>query len=269
MIGENHKKLLQWGLSISISATALIGIAAVTDLQLVLHRTMVFLAVVAFWPFLLIAGGLALIVVVFGVVLVIGALGDGLEVSSSFPDAGTMLGGEMIDGGLSSIGAYYGFLTRRRHPVFWGIPLGLILGCLALWAFLAITVYPKEAETIRVMADAQAHLEQAYEENKRFPTADESGRLRLSEADGPLLDGFGEPLLYTVEGRWPLARWSLRSSGSDGVVGTSTDFCLEGATTLAEAARKTQNLLQRIQKSDSSNRDALQGILELRCAPSS
>lgn len=68
-----------------------------------------------------------------------------------------------------------------------------------------------------------------------------------------------------IEGRWPLNRWTLRSVGSDGALGTADDFCIEGASTLAETARKAQNILEMLNRADASKRDALEGILELRC----
>ena len=239
------------------TATLLVVIAALTDLQFVFHRVMIGLAVAAFWPFMLIAAGIALFVVVMGLVLLLAALTDGAAEVPAIP------GGDFIELGAMAIKPYYSFVLGIRHPVFWGVPAGLLGGCLILGAYLAATVYLPESNTVGAMADGQAFIEEYYEENGGLPQP-EDGYLLLADGE-PLTDGFGNPLRYDVQGQWRVATWTLRSAGADGEFETAQDFCLEGATGAVEAVQRAVDVLDRLRGSGSSHRDRLEGIVEMRC----
>ena len=241
------------------TTAVLVVVAALTDLQFVFHRVMIGLAVAAFWPFMLIAVGLAVFVAVLGLMLLLAALTDGAVADAP----GGVPGSDFMELGAELIKPYYSFVLGIRHPIFWGIPAGLLVGCLSLGAYLAITVYLPESNTVGAMAEGQAYIEAYYDEHSRLP-APEDGHLVLADGQ-PLTDGFGNPVRYEVSGHWRVATWALRSAGADGDFETAQDFCLEGGTRAAELVQFAADALDRLRDSESPHRDRLQGIVEMRC----
>jgi hypothetical protein len=208
----------------------------ITDMRRTAHGALLTVAGFAFLPFVIIAGGIALGLFLMGMSMFAAILGGGgavggLEISEPF-----------IELGARSIGPYYSFLMRRRHPIFWGVPLGVLAGGLALWGFLAIFVIPGEADTVQILIDAQSQLDQRYARGDGYPKPTADGHLLFrdiypdaSEA-GILEDGFGRPIRYQLRGRWKLATYALHSYGHDGQPGKD-DFCREGGTKFGRFAQ--------------------------------
>src|SRR5439155_4751853 len=82
------------------------------------------------------------------------------------------------------VGPYYRFLARRRHPLFWGLGGGVLLGALLLWALIGAVVLPGEARTGKILIDAKDRIEHSYQEGHKFPTS-------LADCGAPTVDGFG------------------------------------------------------------------------------
>jgi hypothetical protein len=222
-----------------ITALAVFAGGWFTDAREVMHDALISIAVVALLPFAFIAAGLAIALVLTLIFSLPVALLDG-----DIGDVGGELVGELaIEGGGRMVPWYYRFFTRQRHPVFWGIPAGIVLGALLLWAGLALTRLPHERDTAAALQAANDKIEQVYKETGSFPPA-AGGRLVI---DGVTYrDGFGQPLVYEVGGAWKLAHWSLRSYGYDGKR-SADDLCIGGKAKL------------------SLSRDAYGDIQALRC----
>ena len=250
------------------AAVALAVLAAgwFTGLRAVAHGAMITVAVLALLPLIIIGGGLLLILLLTLVM--------------------ALFGGEDADGGMAADGVveaggwllprYYRFLARQRHPVFWGVPTGTLLGGLLLWAVLALAVIPHEARTVSILLLARQGAEAAYKQHKRFPSPDKQGRLPCVAVDlqehqacddGVVTDGFDRPLRYAVKGRWRLSSFRMTSFGFDGEPGRD-DLCAEGASRLARAARAASDLLATIVGEDPERLSVglkLQGVKALRC----
>ena len=250
------------------AAVALAVLAAgwFTGLRAVAHGAMITVAVLALLPLIIIGGGLLLILLLTLVM--------------------ALFGGEDADGGMAADGVveaggwllprYYRFLARQRHPVFWGVPTGTLLGGLLLWAVLALAVIPHEARTVSILLQAKQGAEAAYKQHKRFPRPNAQGQLPCATVDlqdheacdgGVVTDGFGRPLGYAVQGRWRLSSFRLTSLGFDGEPGRD-DLCAEGASRLARAARAASDLLTALLGEDPkrlSLEHRLQGVKALRC----
>jgi hypothetical protein len=241
--------------TVAITSLLLVVLGWMTGLRAAMHGAFLAVAAVALLPFVLVSGGL-LIVMAIGLVMGL-ASGAAADHAVGLADAS-----ELVVGGGWSFGArYYRFIGRRRHPVFWGIPAGTLFGALVLWALLATFVLPGEARTVRLLLDTKARIDRAYRDTSEFPRPDEEGHV-ASEAGTVALDGFGRPLHYEVSGRWKLASWVLVSSGFDGKTGTDDDLCISGATRIAE---RVAPILKRIGEGTASTKDDLAGIRALTC----
>jgi hypothetical protein len=206
-----------------------------TDLRQIGHAALLTCAAFAFLPFVIIVTGFALIVLAL-IVSLLAAIFGGDSVSTG--------GGEdLVEMGADAIPGYYRFLLRQRHPFFWGIPMGILIGGLGLWGFISIFILPGELRTAAILIDAQARIEQQFEQRGTFPAPTEAGHISLralgdekAPEDAVLLDGFGHPVVYKKWGLWKVATWSLRSSGYDGKPGRD-DLCRHGGTKLGQFAQ--------------------------------
>jgi hypothetical protein len=228
-------------LAAAVTALALVVAGWTSGLRQVMHGALLALATAALLPFALIAGALLVIAAAGLVVASAGALGGAHDLS---PDhVGWGLGEAVVEGGKRLIPRYYRFLARRRHPLFWGVAGGLLVGALLLWALIAVVVVPGEARTARALAAARADVEQSYATSGALPRPDDQGHLSIASG-GARADGFGRPLQYQVSGRWKLASWKLTSLGFDGRP-SSDDLCVSGSTklfALADEAGITEHL---------------------------
>lgn len=206
-----------------ITAAVLVIGGWFTDAREVMHDALISLAVVALLPLAIIGAFLAAMLVI-GLVLALPA--------AAIDAADVPLEGAAdiaIEGGGHFIPWYYRFFTRQRHPVFWGIPAGILLGALVLWAALALTRLPHERDTAAALQTAKDKVEQVYKDTGSFP-APRGGHLVL---DGVTYkDGFDQPFVYDVGGVWKLAHWSLRSYGYDGEK-SDDDLCISGKAKLS------------------------------------
>lgn len=248
----------QMAVAAAVTAAVVVGASWFTGLQTVFGAALVGVAVFAFLPFVIIAAGLALFVVALAFMMMLAALTEGAgggdasvgEVGASIAEVGGWL-----------VGPYYRFLGRQTHPLFWGIPAGVLVGGVITGGLFALLVLPGERATARAMGEAQGHIEAVYEDDGSFPEADD-GRLLV---DGEAVeDGFGTPLRYEVKGRWKLASWQLRAAGADGEFGTDTDFCLSGTTKLAEAVDTVRGLIGDVD-APAGVAEELDAVHALRC----
>jgi hypothetical protein len=228
-------------------------------LRTAMHGALLVVAVFAFLP-ILIVGALLLAIMIGGfiVALLFGLFGHGSEP----PDIASPLGEAVIaGGGRFLIGPYYRFLASRRHPLFWGLSGGVLLGGLLLLALIAVLILPGEARTSRILIDAKDKLDRAYQAGHGFPKS-------LGESGAPTLDGFGRPLEYRVTGKWMLARYRVASLGYDGKPGGGDDLCVSGSTrTLqwANAAAAWLDVVQQMRGKEPSVSNRLAAISALKC----
>lgn len=250
--------------AVVVAAIAVMAIGWFTDLRQVMHGALVGIAVVAFFPLLLIGAALLLSLLAAVVLTVVGVFADG---DIAAPIEGVVdAGGAVAEGGGWLLPRYYGFLAKRRHPAFWGGLCGLLLGGLLLWGMLALIIVPGETRTVAALAQAKARMEERYSTDGPWPRPDASVQLVI---DGePLRDGFGRPFHYELSGRWKLASWRLRSAGYDGVL-SGDDLCVAGASravSLIESAKNLLRLVDRISTGEASTRDELVGVRAMSCA---
>ena len=261
-----RRQTIRWFVLAAVISALIVMIAGwFTDVRQMLHWVLLTLAVTAFLPFVIIGGGVAagLILAVVGAVL--GASG-GEVVAAPF----VFLGGHLFL-------PYYRFLGSRRHPVFWGIPVGLLLGCLLLGGLIALVIVPAETRTVRILAETQQEIENLRKKTGRFPTPDAEGRLTLNALGrnaagagdgGFVLDGFGRPLHFRVRGKGIFASYALISWGYDGKPG-SDDLCISGSSQAGKWAEQAVLLAEKIGLDKEGNApklgSLLRGILDLHC----
>jgi hypothetical protein len=263
----------QFLIAAAASAAIVLLLAWLTGLRQVMHAALLSIAAAALLPFAVIAGGFLLLVLLGLVAALPGALSGG----DAGPDHGlSQAGVGLVEGSVWLVPRYYRFLGKRRHPVFWGVPTGILLGGLLLWAALAILVLPGEAGTVELLAATKDRIDETYRETGEFPRPDEGGHLALAAYAGSgkrvtqvVTDSFGRPLLYEVSRSWrKLSAYRLISTGFDGRQGTSDDLCVSGSTRLRELADTAQSLVTLVRDIGSgkaSVQDRLEGIRALRC----
>jgi hypothetical protein len=242
MRGLLNKVPRQFVITAVVVATTVLAIGWATGLRVVMHGALLSVAVAAFLPFVIIA-------VVLFVILVLGLVA---AASGEAPvDLGGVDGGaSFIEGGFHFIPIYYRFLARQRHPLFWGTPVGTLLGGLLLWGLLGALVIPGEMRTVQILGEAKTQIDQAYAKNGRFPAAEDG---KLIEGGQTVVDGFGRPLHYAVSGKWKLASYRLASAGYDGEE-SGDDLCVAGASGLMKLVSVA-----------AAFSDRLAGIRALRC----
>jgi len=249
-------------LSMLASATLILSVGWFTGLRDFARGAVVSVAVFALLPFAIIAAGIALALLFLMLSLIVAILSDG--------GADYIGGGEevIVESGVRMIPGYYRWLASRRHPVFWGVPLGVALGGLALSGLLATVVIPQEGNTAQSLAEAQAEIERVYRENGRYPKPTEAGHLSWESLGKPekgmlVLDGFARPVEYQVAGAWKAASYRVRSFGYDGRNGGGDDLCVSGATALGRLGAKLK--VDRKDGGKWSVRAKLAGVAEMRC----
>jgi hypothetical protein len=250
-------------LSMLASAVVILAVGWFTGFRELARGAVVSVAVFALLPVAIIAAGVALALLLLMFSLVAGILSDG---------GGDFVGGAgedvIIESGVRMIPGYYRWLASRRHPVFWGVPLGVMLGGLALSGLLAVAVIPQEGNTAQSLVQVQEEIERVYLEKGRYPTPTEAGHLTWESLGRPqrglfVLDGFARPVEYQVAGVWKAASYRVRSFGYDGRPGGGDDLCVAGATKLGRLGAKLK--LDRDQGGKWSVKAKLAGIAEMRC----
>ena len=240
------RPLIRFAIAGVASALLIVILGFTTDLRWFAHGTLIGLGAIAFLPFVIIAIGIAIPLIIMFIsfcVTFIASFGD----SNVDVNVDTVGDTGLVHAGVQMTPHYYRFLftrfiARRRFPVFWGIPCGLLAGALVLTAYLWIAVIPGEARTAEILLDLQERIDQHYARTSRFP-APKDGQLMLESLDeeapasqrGPALDGFGRPLVYEKRGHWKVASYLLKSHGHDGI-SSRDDLCRGDATKLAKFA---------------------------------
>jgi hypothetical protein len=239
-----------------VTATCIVGAGAISDLRAVAYRVLLALALAAFLPFVIIAGALLVLMSVGVVISLPYALAGAHDTLPGLYGAA-----ELIDkGGRKLVPPYYRFLASRRHPLFWGIAAGIVLGVLILWAFIAVVILPGEARTTRILIEAKDKVDQAYHAGHSFPRS-------LADCGAPTEDGFGRKLQYRVRGKWMVAKYQITSSGYDGKP-SSDDLCVIGSTKAVELAREAVTALDvvnMLRGKDGTASDRLAAISALKC----
>jgi len=106
--------------SAGVTTAALVAMGWMTGLRDVMHGALLTLAIAALPPLAIVAGGL-LLVMMMGFFF---ALAAALAQADDLPVYGVAEG--VLKGGRWLIPRYYRFLRRQHHPVFWGVPAGLL-----------------------------------------------------------------------------------------------------------------------------------------------
>jgi hypothetical protein len=246
-------------IAMALSALLVPSVGWLTGLRDAMHTALISVALLAFFPFAVIASGILLGLVGFAVSMLTSMLGD--SGSAVEPN----IGAPVVRAGAKLMSPYYRWLASRRHPVFWGLPAGCLVGGIVLWGFIAIWIIPRETVTAESLARIQQLIDRKYSQDGRYPPADPDGQLQyavlgLSEP-GVVVDAFGNPVAYHVAGRWLAASYQLRSYGFDGKR-SGDDLCYAGATKLARVAA----LLPLPGGERATLSDRLGAIREMRCS---
>lgn len=245
----------QFVISGFLIALAVLLVGLFTGLRAVMHVALLSVATVAFFPFVVFAGGLALVIIL--------AFAAALSGEDARAEEG---GAESVVAVGSAIPRYYRWLAVQGHPLFWGTLSGMALGALLLWVFISVTVFPREAKTLNILADAREHIENVYAATGNYP---EPVNNHLVIDGTEVHDGFGRPLLYERSGKSMVAFFMLSSSGYDGEKGTD-DLCVSGSTRLLEGLTTVVDLAKLISSFKRGEKmpaipDRLAAIQALRC----
>lgn len=246
-----------------------------TGIRDVAYGALLSCAIVAFLPFVIVAIGLFVAIVLPVVLAILAALTAAFGGAAAFGgEVGVVeLGIGITAGGVGFTAPYYRWLASRRHPMFWGSLCGLLLGGLLLWALISLVIVPGDARTVEILANAHQHISEHYEKHKSFPMP-VNGHLPRSVFGGndnsPVVDGFGHPLEYEVSGKWIVASWRLRSNGFDQVPGRD-DHCISGDTDLMKKVEGLKWFNLKIVRQGANQevklglQDKLKGVRSLRC----
>lgn len=227
--------LVRFTLTTALISLVVVTTAWFTPLRDVLHGALLTVAVVAFLPFILALIGLVLL----GIVVMICAIGAifGEAVDPTAGLEGAAAGCELS---VAVAPGYYRWLARRRHPFFWGLWAGCLVGAGLLGLLLFCVVIPGESQTALRFAAIQGAIEEYRLVTGVFPAPTEAAHLDVSELEGIseeirteslFLDGFGRPVRYSLEVATPTlitigglnvssgrgVRYRLTSLGFDGV----------------------------------------------------
>jgi len=214
-----------------------IAIGWLTDLRMIAHGSLLTVVAVAFLPLVIFAIGIAIALILMAISAFASLIGGGDAGSG-----GAEIGGEIAVQGVAMAPGYYRWLSRVRHPMFWGAAAGLIAGGLGLWTILATLVMPREMATTEALLDLQSRIETRFKSTSRYPAPTDAGHLTYeslgdNSRSGPILDGFGRPFVYEKFGHWKVATYGIRSLGYDGARGGKDDMCVHGGTKLGKFAQ--------------------------------
>jgi hypothetical protein len=242
--GGEAPRLPRWAFAAGVigGVLAVWALVLLTDLRAVMHTVLLAAATVAFLPFVLTLAAIA-IVVVAGFVASVATEGDGIE--SGAAAEGIAHGGRWL------ARVYYRFAWRqRRSPVVWGLCGGLGLGAAGVWSTLAISVVPRETQTLSILLQAQTKIDAM----NKHPEAASDGLLRPrlwgaigAERDAPVLDGFERPIRYSRQGAWLATSYTLESLGYDGEP-SADDLCVGGQTALARVLERVRDPLRLLEE---------------------
>lgn len=204
----NHRRFL---FAAVITALVSLGTAIAAGLDRVMSAGFQALATVIALPFVLVIGIFVLVMLPFLPVLLIAAVTD--------TDPG--LGGSDVLEELGSkvVGGYFGWIGRRRNPLFWGVPTGLVVALVILAIVAYVRAAPERAaheQTQQILAQTKQQINDAYEREGHYPE-------RLPE----ILDGYGRVLAYRVVESRTMSTYTLSSQGKD-LGSIDDDLCVQG-----------------------------------------
>lgn len=257
-----------------LTATLVVLVGWFTGARLVFHGALIAVAAAALLPFVVVAA-IAVIPVVIAILLALSGMFLAALLSWGVADSG-LPGWLALERGGWLIPRYYRFLAGQKHPLFWGVPAGLLLGAAALAVLIAMFIVPGESKTVRILVQTQAAIEHLYDSTGYYPRPDEDGYLPWAplasvdhngQTQGVVLDGFGRPVQYELRGTWKIASYRLRSYGFDSRPGRD-DLVLTGSTELGRLADTTTALLRALRGEEGSARatlkEKLRGILSMQ-----
>jgi hypothetical protein len=244
------------------TAIAVVVLGWFTGAREVMHGALISIFAAALLPFAII-GGVLLLLMIVALVLTLPAAVVGADPPDV--DAVTDLGEPVVEVGIKFAQPYYRFLGSRRHPVFWGIPAGGLLGALLLWVIITLVILPGETRTAHKLAEAKVAIEAIHKQTGKLPQPDANGHLVI--ADKAVDDGFGHPMAYAVSGIFKGGSWTLTSSGFDRS-DPADDLCIEGQTGIVkwvERARTVKQMVEGLLGKQPSTKDRLAAVKALRC----
>ncbi|MGE0551010.1 MAG: hypothetical protein AB7O24_19255 [Kofleriaceae bacterium] len=196
----------------AITCAAIVGAAVISGLDRVLHAGVSTLFAAIAFPFA--------VVIVLAILIVLPFLPFLLGAALTDNDV-DVPGGTIVEGVAPSVvGGYFGWIARRRNPVFWGIPAGLVVALAILGAIVYVRDRPMRearARTEELLADLKYEIDAAGLQHRRLPA-------ELQER----LDGFGRPVEYRVVNTRALSTYTVTSRGAD-PVSPDDDLCVDGS----------------------------------------
>ncbi|HET7543789.1 MAG TPA: hypothetical protein VFK05_28150 [Polyangiaceae bacterium] len=228
-----------------------------THVRSVMYGALLFFLAGALLPFLVLVVVLALL----SIAAFVAALSGG-DLHVAAPEASGV-----AEAWTRFTSGYYRLLAKQRGPWFWGVALGFVIGTLALWAALAVWVVPGETRTMKILASARDDIERAQRESGKYPAPDADGH--YVQQGNVVLDGFGQPLHYRVEGRWKLASYVLVSWGFDARP-SDDDLCVQGGGKLLGVSRAAEALARLLEGNpdSASFSERLSSVRAARCSGS-
>lgn len=232
---DRRRSVLLLGTMLATAGLA-IAVGWLTDLRMIAHGSLLTVVAVAFLPLVIVAIGIAIALILVAISAVAALLGG-----SGADAGGAEIGAEIAVQGVAMAPGYYRWLSRVRHPMFWGALAGLIAGGLGLWTILATLVMPREMGTSEALLDLQSRIETQFKSSSRYPAPTDTGHITYeslgdNSRSGAVLDGFGRPFMYEKFGHWKVATYAIRSFGYDGTRGGKDDMCVHGGTKLGKFA---------------------------------
>jgi hypothetical protein len=160
--------------------------------------------------------------------------------------------GASAEGAADLASGYYELLFSIKHPIPWGLALGLTLTSSAIFGVHWWTVVRPLAQTSEELAQIRRDLSNAKSElivqnNQVFSKG------------SPLVDAFGRP--YVVKTSGLTKTYEVRSLGAD-VDDPSDDLCVMAGSTAARVSKAALDLLSGKTPSKSA---AYSAIFELKC----
>jgi hypothetical protein len=221
---------------------ALLISAVAGGVRQIAYGALAALVLAGLWPLALLVGGFAALMIVAIIAGVVGgeAVGDiGLgDVSEG-----------VVRGGTKVTAWYYRLVIRAKHPVVWGVVAGVSIGTGLLWAFLVLSVFPRERQTLETLTRLQAAVELQYQTKGSYPASADGTvptDLRVgpdAQSGAPVTDAFGHPIRYRVSGAWKVATYTIESLGFDGRQ-SDDDLCVSGGTRLGTWAQRASTALR-------------------------
>ncbi|MGE0873026.1 MAG: hypothetical protein AB7P03_31025 [Kofleriaceae bacterium] len=206
---EHHRRYLA---AAAITCVALVGTAMIVGLDRFIDAGVSALFAAVAFPFAVVVLLAVLVVLPFLPFVVVAAFTD-----TDVEDPG---GSIVEDAAPRIVGGYFGWIARRRNPLFWGIPTGVLVAL----AVLSAIVYERD----RPMRDARERTEGLLADVKDEIDAMALQHRRLPAQVAKRLDGYGRPLEYRAVNTRALSTYTVISRGAN-PLSPDDDLCVDGA----------------------------------------